>query len=193
MLRLFFKISRRIGYIIHGLQTKLFILRNNSLYSQRVSFGQRFTIGRFFSLVFDASNSSVKIGENVQFRDFCQIRSGENGKLIIGNNVFFNNSCTITSLYDIVIGDDCQFGENVKFYDANHVYKDASKLISEQGYSYGNITIGRNCWVGSNVCFLKNVTIGDNVVIGAGCTVYQSVPSNTVLINQQQLITKKLS
>ncbi len=111
---------------------------------------------------------------------------GQGGKLHIGNDCFLNNQCSINCLGAITIGNDCQFGENVYLYDHNHKHSDADKLISGQGYNTGSIRIGNNCWIGSNVVILKDVTIGDNVVIGAGCVVHRSIASGTIVINMQQ-------
>ena len=83
--------------------------------------------------------------------------------------MFFNNYCSVCAQNEICIGDGTIFGENVKIYDHNHVYKDPSVLIKHQGYTSAPIHIGKHCWIGSNVTILKGVTIGDNCVIGAGC------------------------
>lgn len=40
--------------------------------------------------------------------------------------------------------------------------------------------IGKNVWIGGGAIILPGVTIGDNVVIGAGSVVTHSIPSNTV-------------
>lgn len=110
-----------------------------------------------------------------------------NSHLEIGSGTFFNNSCSINCLYKIEIGSDCQFGEGVKFYDHNHQYASGQK-ISSQPYSFGEIKIGKNCWIGSGAIILKNVVIGDNVVIGAGCVIHKSIPSYSVIVNKQELI-----
>lgn len=47
----------------------------------------------------------------------------------IGDNVFFNNGTSIAAKEKIEIGDNCIFGENVKIYDHNHVFKDLQKPI----------------------------------------------------------------
>ena len=106
--------------------------------------------------------------------------------------MFFNNHCSIHCFHEITIGDNSQFGENVRIYDVNHQFKDRTKLISEQGYSEGAIHIGSNCWIGSNTVILKNVTIGDNTVIGANCVIYQSIPPGCLVLNRQQLDIKPL-
>ena len=33
------------------------------------------------------------------------------------------------------------------------------RSIKEQGFSNGTVSIGRHCWIGSNVCILKNADI----------------------------------
>jgi acetyltransferase-like isoleucine patch superfamily enzyme len=186
MLRLAFRIRRKLRNTYRRFQLHLQIAEWKSLYNVRFFSGKNFVIGRLFNLHFDASDSKVTIGSNVNFRDYCQVRSGMNGKLVIGNRVFFNNSCSINCFDSITIGDDCQFGEGVKFYDHNHIHKATNMLINEQGYSTGHIHVGNNCWFGSDVIILKNVEIGDHVVIGAGCIIHESIPSGTVIVNKQE-------
>ena len=40
--------------------------------------------------------------------------------------------------------------------------------------------IGKNCWIGSGTVRVPGVTIGDNVVIGAGSVVTRDIPSGSV-------------
>ena len=40
----------------------------------------------------------------------------------------------------------------------------------------GEVIIGNNVWLGSNVKVLKGVSIGDNSIISAGSVVTKSVP-----------------
>ena len=113
---------------------------------------------------------------------------GISSKVMIGKNVFFNHDCSITcSGATITIGDGTIFGENVRIYDHNHKYKDTTKSIKEQGYSAAPVSIGKHCWICSNVVILKGVTIGDNCVVGAGCIVYKDIPSGKVVVNKQNL------
>ena len=134
------------------------------------------------NFIFDVRGDGYKIDiGNVTFRENCMIRVRQAGMLNLGNNIGFNRGCSINCLNSITIGDDCLFGESVKLYDHNHRFRDNTELIERQGYTLGKISIGNNCWIGSNVVILKNVTIGDNVVIGANCLVYKDVPSNTLV------------
>lgn len=190
MLRFLFRAIRKIKNLIAGLGRSFTLYKLKILYPKRIFLESKVNYGKFFSIIFDDSTSNITIGTGVQFRDNCQIRSGMHGRLAIGDCVFFNNNCTINCFYDITVGNDCQFGEGVKFYDMNHRYKDNNCMISEQGYNMGKIVIGSNCWFGSNVVVLKDVTIGDNVVIGANCLIYASIPSNSVVTISQSLVVK---
>lgn len=127
---------------------------------------------------------------NMSFRKGFHVIMEERSTIKIGDSVFFNNYCTLASRTSITIGDGTLFGENVKIYDHNHIYKDISIPIKLQGYTSAPITIGKHCWIGSNVTILKGVTIGDNCVIGAGCTIYKDIPNNSIVVNNQELIIK---
>ena len=123
----------------------------------------------------------IIFGKKVTFRKGMSIMIENKGKIIIGNGVFFNNYCSLKSLKEIEIGDNSIFGEHVKIYDHNHVFKYKDKLIKSEGFKSDKILIGNNCWIGSNVIILKSVSIGDNSVISAGEIVRKSVPSNSIL------------
>jgi len=44
------------------------------------------------------------------------------------------------------------------------------------------ITIGNDVWFGANVTVCPGVSIGDNVVVGAGSVVVKDLPSNSVCV-----------
>ena len=129
----------------------------------------------------------LNCGKNVYARKGFIILIEEKGKVEIGDECFFNNYCSINSLIGVKIGNNCIFGENVHIYDHNHIYKDDEKPINEQGFSYGEVTIGDNSWIGSNVVILKGVHIGEHCVIGTGCIIYKDIPKGSVIINKQSL------
>lgn len=129
----------------------------------------------------------ICFGKGVTFRKSVSIAPMGDGVINIGNNVFFNHNCSVYAMDSITIGDGTLFGENVKVYDHNHICKNQDIPIKEQGYSSGPICIGKHCWIASNVVILKGVTIGDNVIVGAGCIIYKDVPSNTTVVCKQEL------
>ncbi|REC48975.1 acyltransferase [Chryseobacterium pennipullorum] len=133
----------------------------------------------------------VSIGEGVSFRNYVHVLVEQNASLEIGNNFFMNNFCSINCLDSISIGDNTLFGENVKLYDHNHAYETQPQYkLHSSKFTTAPISIGKNCWLGSNVTVLKGVSIGDNCIIGAGCTIHKDVPSGTTVVNHQELIFK---
>ena len=38
---------------------------------------------------------------------------------------------------------------------------------------------------------LKGVTIGDNVIIGAGAVIHKDIPSNSIVVSKEELIIKE--
>lgn len=138
----------------------------------------------FYKLIY---RERFSFGKKLSFRSGFKIILGDQGSVRIGNYCFFNYNCTITSMGKISIGDDCVIGENVKFYDHNHTYKNTNEKIRHQGFNIGEIEIEDNCWIGSNVTILNNVKIGANSVIGANSLIYKSIPENSIVKNRVDL------
>ena len=129
----------------------------------------------------------MRWGKGLHMRRGFQATVEHGGEIVIGDNVFFNNGCGLHARKSIHIGSETIFGENVHVYDHNHRFADPGVPIKDQGYSEAPVTIGRHCWIGSNVTILKGVTIGDNVVVGAGCTVDRDIPADTVVRQRTEL------
>ena len=103
--------------------------------------------------------------------------------------------------YLISIGDDTciSFGCTFLTHDASiHVPEHIHNTdVTRAGF--GEIHIGKNCFVGCRCIFLPGVKIGDNCIIGAGSVVTKSVPSGEILagnpahfISTVEEYTKKL-
>ncbi len=147
-------------------------------------------MGKFSELNMEGDCKMLVIDEGVSFRKFCQVFLHDRAELIIGRNVFFNNYCSISSLGRITIGDGTIFGESVKIYDHNHKYhysNENSLIVDRNEFNIGAVSIGKNCWIGSNVTILKNVEIGDNAIIGANCLIHKSIPANSIVKHKEEL------
>jgi len=134
------------------------------------------------------NGSSLDIGKNVRFRHFCSIVAKNNGEITIGDNCFFNSYVSINCLGSIRIGNNSIFGEGVRIYDHNHKYGYNGEHRDYAEYKISSVEIGDNCWIASNVVILAGVKIGNNVVIGAGCLIYQDIPSGKIVKSKQELI-----
>ena len=104
----------------------------------------------------------------------------------IGKRFFANYNFTVQDDAPVTIGDDCAFGPNVTIVTPVHpmlpnerrFMKTAEGDTKRLCYAKP-VTIGHDCWFGANVIVCSGVTIGDNVVIGAGSVVTRDIPSNT--------------
>ena len=144
----------------------------------------------FFIKIFEYKvrfKKSLEIGSKFSFRKRFNLNINSGGKLVVGEKVFFNNDCSINCKNKISIGNNCIFGENVKIYDHNHKFSDYTKLILEQGYKLGEIYIGDNCWIGSNVVILPGAIVKSNSIIGAGCIVSGEIPEGVIVTPNREL------
>lgn len=154
---------------------------------------QAFLQMMFYRVAYSCRGGKFKVGKRFTFRRGFSLMIDKGGEVIVGNNVFFNNYCSLNANERITIGDGTIFGENVRVYDHNHCYRNPDVPIKEQGFTSAPVSIGKHCWIASNVVILKGVTIGDNCVIGAGCVIHKDVPANTVVVNKQELQLREVT
>lgn len=96
----------------------------------------------------------------------------------VGERFFANYNLTVLDVCPVTIGNNVMIAPNVSLYGAGHPIHPAAR---NSGYEYGApITIGDNVWIGGSVCVLPGVTIGNNVVIGAGSVVTKDIPDNVI-------------
>ena len=82
------------------------------------------------------------------------------------------------------------FGEGVRIYDHDHRFSCFGKLVSDQGYKSAPVSIGNNCWFGSNVIILRGTTVGNNCVVGAGSVLSGNIPDGSLVkLNSEQVVT----
>ena len=103
------------------------------------------------------------------------------GKFVhFGKNVYANFNLTLVDDTHIYVGDCTMFGPNVTVATAGHPIL---PQLRAQGYQYNaSVHIGKNCWIGAGAILLPGVTLGDNVVVGAGSVVTKDLPDNVVAV-----------
>lgn len=134
--------------------------------------------------------SEVLFGEKIVSDGHMVMIVDDGGKLTIGSHVYFNEDAMISCKGQIMIGDGCKFGPNVKIFDNNHQF-DAVNGVTDQ-HNAGNIIIGENCWIGANVVILKDTEIGKNSVIGAGCVVKGIIPEKSIVTQGRELLIRPI-
>lgn len=134
---------------------------------------------------------------------------------IIKNNVVIGENCEIGP--NAYIRENCELANNVKvgnFVELKKVKVGEGTKIPHLSYmgdteigSHGNVgcgtitcnydgknkhktIIGDNAFIGSNVNLVAPVNIGDNVLIAAGSTITEDVPSNKLGIARERQVNK---
>ena len=100
----------------------------------------------------------------------------------IGDHVYLQPWNFGTEPELISFGDNVHVASNVNFVNHDITCMMFNYMDQEHHYKIrqGEITIGNNVFIGAGSRILYDVTIGDNVIIGAGSLVNKSIPSGTV-------------
>lgn len=130
--------------------------------------------------------NGVKIGNNFSLARNCMIECTgvirELGdELIIGNDVGIASNAFISVRGKVEIGDNTIFGPDVRIFAENHKFDDLETPIFLQGATKQGVSIGEDCWIGSNVTILDGVHIGKKVIVAAGSVVNKDIPDYAIV------------
>lgn len=100
----------------------------------------------------------------------------QQGRITLGENVYVGPYSYLGSCHNLSVGDDTLIGAYSYLITVNHSRERPGVAVASQGFRGGDITIGRNVWLGCHVVILPGVVIGDEATIGAGAVVTKSVP-----------------
>ncbi|KAA8434442.1 sugar O-acetyltransferase [Weissella paramesenteroides] len=109
----------------------------------------------------------------------------------VGDYFYANYDAVILDGAKVTIGNHVLFGPKVGLYTSNHSFDAHEREIG--GCIAKPITIGNRCWLAANVTVLPGVTIGDDVIIGAGSVVTHDIPNNVVAAGNPCRILRKIT
>lgn len=104
-------------------------------------------------------------------------------EITFGDNVFISSNFYI-SARNLVFKDDIMIGPNLVIECDNHVYNEVGKTMFEvkEKRNISNVTIEDDVWIGANVTILSGVTIGEGSIIGAGSVVTKPQPKYSICV-----------
>lgn len=94
---------------------------------------------------------------------------------IIGKNFYMPHCVGVVIGSTTVIGDNCTVFPNVVF---GARYSPTKK--NPKGRRH--VKVGNNCVFGANASIIGDITIGNDVFIGAGAVVTKDVPDNSIIV-----------
>lgn len=132
----------------------------------------------------------AEIGEGCYIEPPLHVNFG-GAHLHFGSNVYANFNLTCVDDTHIYVGDFTMFGPNVIIATAGHPILPE---LREQVYQYNMpVRIGRNCWIGAGALIVPGITIGDNVVVGAGSVVTKDLPSNVIAVGNPCRVLREVN
>lgn len=175
----------KVKKILKKISIRLYF--GNSFFRKGVTFGKCAFIREHAKI---SGGKHIALGCHTRIYPYSRIEcfkmvSGDkfNPNIRIGDNVLMGRNTTILCCDEINIGNNCLFASYCFITDENHGFNPALGIRYEcQKIETKPVNIGENCWIGEKVIILPGVTIGDNVVIGAGSVVTGNIPSNMIAV-----------
>ena len=131
----------------------------------------------------------AEIGENCYIEPPLYSNMGGH-HVHFGRNIYANYNLTLVDDTHIYVGDYTMFGPNVTIATAGHPILPE---LRQRGLQYNMpVRIGKNCWLGAGVIILPGITIGDDVVVGAGSVVTKDIPSGVVAVGNPCRILREV-
>ena len=148
---------------------------------------------------------NIQIGNGVSIGRMCRFEVAPEGaignqkRIKIGDNFRINDFVHIAAYQSVEIGSEGGIGSRSFITDLNHgdftegVPFDITVPHRLRPISSKPVKIGNNVWIGGNVNVLPGVTIGDNVVIGAGSVVTHDIPQGVIAAGVPCRVIRKLT
>jgi len=171
-----------------------------SMYYRHVfgSFGEGSVLRRPKRLL---NPTSMRVGNRTSIGDLAHIEliSEYAGvrfspKVEIGDDVYIGSNLYMVCLGTMTIGHGSVLSEYVYLHDSNHGFDPKGGRIMQQPLVHGgNITIGRDCFLGFRAAILPGVTLGDHCVVAAGAVVTKSFPAYSMVAGVPATLIKRYS
>jgi acetyltransferase-like isoleucine patch superfamily enzyme len=143
----------------------------------RVEFNGPVYLGPGFHLNIPDTGQLI-VGHGVDFRRGFVCEISQNGRVTIGDGSIFTSNALIQCTTSIDIGKRAVFAQSVLIADGNHRYRDTTRSTLDQGYDFRPVTIGDNVLVLAKCTIVAD--IGEHSVIGANSVVNKPIPPRSL-------------
>lgn len=139
-----------------------------------------------------SERTELTMKKNTFIGDFCFISCK---KLVMKNGSQINSGSRLIGMSTITLEENVVVSYGCTLLSSTDTPKgkfmnDASPLEKRHVIT-GDITIGRNSFIGAHCVVMPNVKVGENSVVGALTYLDKNVPSNCVVYSKPQHIQRK--
>lgn len=92
-------------------------------------------------------------------------------RIACGDNVLIGNDVIIQAGGGVDLADHVMLGPGVRIWTQNHKFDQREVPVALQGYEYASVSLGPDCWVGTNAIILPGVKLPRGCVVSAGSVV----------------------
>ena len=126
-------------------------------------------------------SKNLKIGSGTEIGSYSKLKATE-GELTIGEDVSIANGCFIAAEGGgVTIGDHTMFGPNVSVIGNDYLYDRLDVPVVTQGKTSQGIVIGNDVWIGAGCTILDGVEIGDQCIVSPHSVVSTSIPPRQIV------------
>jgi galactoside O-acetyltransferase len=119
-------------------------------------------------------SSKIRIGKSTTVKPYTVIQTN-GGRITLGEHCAINNFCSISAYHsDVVLGDFVRIGPQVVILGALRNFQRRDELVVNQGYRDRGTRIGNDVLIGAGATIF-DCTIGDGAIIGAGAVVTKDI------------------
>jgi len=130
--------------------------------------------GRFYSHLLSHTGKNLRIARGVQIKN--------PNNIIIGENCYFGDDVRLYAWDEkIIIGDNVLVAAGTKIITRKHYFTEIKIPIKDQGYKNAPVVIEDDVWIGFNSVVLPGVTLGKGSIIGAGAVITHNVEPYSIM------------
>ena len=158
---------------------------------QNVSLGDDVQIGDHCHLIANSKKGiSLDDGARLKYGVYLDTEMPE-GYIKIGKRVYIGTGCCLHGHKGLEIGDFALLAQNITITPASHTFNDPDEIIYKQPCTVDKVTLGRDCYLGMNVCVVCTGDVGEGAVVGAGSVVVKEIPPYSVAVGVPAKVIKK--
>lgn len=134
----------------------------------------------------------LSIGSHIHINDRVYLDTErEDGYINVHDHVYIGTGTTLFGHYGMEIGEHALLAQNITITPYSHIFEDPDDYIINQGGHSKKVTIGKDSYLGMNVCVLYSADIGDGSVIGSGSVVVKPIPPYSVAVGNPAKVIRK--